>query len=767
MVRKNMSYHPNQVFCVNLKRREDRKKTMTNLFEEHKIPYSFFDAVDGSKVKPTPNICELFQGNDFHSRVGEIGCALSHKYIWEKIVAQNDYESFLVFEDDIEFHQEAKKYLEEIENILSHLDYDLCYISYHPWGNVRQEHLPPIEINSEGHIRYQSDLNIKIKLLNKDHYVGGTFAYYVSKQGAQKLLDYIDKNGIKHGIDYVMKICEPLIKYECSPFVVYSEWVENMGSGVDSDIQKTFKYLDIYSDENFEFHRGMDVGDNDLFCTGKRPVPELKQIALSNPEVKCFNTLGFFKHTVGNLGVSHFLGKEDGVFILREKSEKNCRIKILDENIKFLCNTILENNNFKNIDFITDDSNENIDLYFAYDVLPDISSIPYERVIFFYQNDNKETTKKNSRLLIKKFYEQNDLLQKDVFSEIHLLLFDDWKISNHPVRSQLITKKINSNRKTRIKMLCNWTSSEQLCKDWSHMSFDGFGEWGNIQITSDSKNIDFYVIINFPPQNEYYDPNRTIVFRMEPWCGENYQSWGAKTWGDWAKPNPENFLQVRTHNNFINNCFWQLSWTYQDFINKPIVKDQTKENIISSICSSKYFDPGHIFRIDFLKYIEKKNDPDVQIHVYNEDNEHNFKGYMGKADPHKDKDKGIMPYKYYFMAENNSEKNFITEKIWESLLTETLCFYWGCPNISEHIHPDAYVVLPFPDYEASYQIVKKAIKEDWYSQRLGIIRKEKERALNYFNFFPTVERVLFDEFKFSKHPNNLEIEKKRTIKKDD
>ncbi len=756
-----MSYHPNQVFCVNLKRRNDRKEIMTKLFEEHGLPYRFFEAVDGSSVIPTPDICNLFYGNDFNSRVGEIGCALSHKEIWEQIVQQNEYESFLVFEDDIEFHHEAKKYLKEIENILEHLEYDLCYISYHTWESKRQEHFPGLEINSEGHIRYQNDLSIKLKLLNKDHYVGGTFAYYISKQGAKKLLNYIDLNGIKHGIDFVMKICDPLIKYECSPFVIYSEWVQNISSNVDSDIQKNFKYLDIYSDEDFEFFREMDVGDNDIFCVGRKSVKELKQIALSNPDIKCFNTLGFFKHSSGNIGKSQFMGKDDGVFIRREKKNINCRIKVLDDVSKMLCSSQLENNTFKNIEFIIDDSNENIDLYFSYDILINDPNIPLERTILFYHNECSETKKKNSNLLIRKYYE--NILDTNIFEEIHEILFQEWKISNHPTRSELISKKINSNRKTRIKMLCNWTSSENLCKDWAHMSFDGLGEWNNIQITHENNNIDFYVIINFPPPNEYYDPKRTIVFRMEPWCGEDYQTWGAKTWGDWAKPDPNKFLQVRTHNNYINNCFWQLSWTYQDFLTKPIIKDPSMGNIISSICSSKYFDPGHIFRIDFLKYIEKKNDPDVKVHIYNEDNEHDFKNYMGRADPHKDKDKGIMPYKYYFMAENNSEKNFITEKIWESLLTETLCFYWGCPNIAEHINPEAYVVLPLNDYEASFQIVKKAIEEDWYSQRLEIIKKEKERVLNYFNFFPTVERVLFEEFKFSKHPTDKELENIKKI----
>ncbi len=757
MVRKiKMSYHQNQVFCINLKRREDRKEKMKNQFEKHNINHTFFEAIDGNSIVPTPDVCNLFYGNDFNSRVGEIGVALSHKKIWENIVNQNEYDSFLIFEDDCEFHHETNKNLQEIEKILEHIEYDVFYVGYHTRDNYKQEHLPPLEVDSEGNVRFQSNLSFKLKLLNKEHFIGGIFAYYISKQGAKKLLDYIDSNGIKHGIDYVMKICEPLIQYECSPFLMYSDWVQNTNSNVDSDIQKNFKYLDIYSDDDFEFYREMDVGDNDMFCVGRKSIKELKQIASSNPDIKCFNTLGFFKHTLGNMSKSKFFGKDDGIFVRRNKKITNCRIKLLDDELKMQSYNELQNNIFKNIEFVIDDSNENIDLYFAYDNLPENQNIPLDRTILFYTNESAETKKKNSNLLIRKYYK--NLFEKNVFEEIHEILFQEWKIPNHPTRSELISKKINSNRKTRVKMLCNWTSSEKLCKDWSHMSFDGLGEWKNIQITHENSNIDFYVIINFPPPNEYYDPMRTIIFRMEPWCDNQYQTWGAKTWGDWAKPDPNKFLQVRTHNNYINNCFWQLSWTYQDFLTKPIIKDPSMGNTISSICSSKYFDPGHIFRIDFLKYIEQKNDPSVKVHIYNEDNQHQFSNYIGRADPHKDKDKGIMPYKYYFMAENNAEKNFITEKIWESLLTETLCFYWGCPNIAEHINPEAYVVLPLHDYEASFQIVKKAIEEDWYSQRLEIIKKEKERVLNYFNFFPTVERVLFEEFKFSKHPTDREVE---------
>lgn len=82
-----------------------------------------------------------------------------------------------------------------------------------------------------------------MKNLNKDLYVGGTFMYSINKVGAKKLLEYIDKNGINHGIDYQIKITNGLLCYECQPQIVFSDWNEN-GKKIDSDIQNVYDSID-------------------------------------------------------------------------------------------------------------------------------------------------------------------------------------------------------------------------------------------------------------------------------------------------------------------------------------------------------------------------------------------------------------------------------------------------------------------------------------------------------------------------------------------
>jgi hypothetical protein len=99
-------------------------------------------------------------------------------------------------------------------------------------------------------------------------------------------------------------------------------------------------------------------------------------------------------------------------------------------------------------------------------------------------------------------------------------------------------------------------------------------------------------------------------------------------------------------------------------------------------------------------------------------------------------------YKYVLAVENNSEHNYATEKLWEAILCESLCFYWGCPNLEDHIDARAFVRLPLEDPVAALQIIQQAIAEDWWTERIAVIKQMKERLLNELGFFPRMAALL-------------------------
>ena len=462
---------------------------------------------------------------------------------------------------------------------------------------------------------------------------------------------------------------------------------------------------------DFIFYQGFDSLGGDLCYMENKSIDELKNCCLSLKKAVGFNSLGFIKYFVYPekqfKKLPRFVGENEGLYVVNKRYIKQ--------------NKIIKNK----------------------------SCIEFQDYKFYPNMDSKDSD--SQYFPNKTIYELKEMCDKNIdlkgFSSLGFLkasVLPEGLLTylNHPYNGEgLYIKK----KKIRIKMLCNWCTSEQLCHEWNRMSQGNF-RWNDIEITWHN-DVDYFIIINKPLNNqEFFIPQRTIVFQMEPWCSDPSQKWGVKTWGFWAQPEESLFLHVRTHRNYYNNCFWQLNRTYNEFKTKKIKKDKSKGELVSSICSSKYFDPGHIKRIDFLKYIEAKDDQIVRVDIYNHDNKHKFKNYKGPH-PINNKDIGIMPYKYYFMAENNNENNFITEKIWEPLLCESLCFYYGAPNIFEYIDPRAIILLDLDDFEESFNIMKEAILTNQWERRLEFIRREKQKVLEYYNFFPTVERVLLQDLR--------------------
>ena len=772
---------------VNLKHREDRKQRTKKILDDNNIEnYEFVEAVYGKELVLTQEIKNLFRGNDFGNRKGVVGCALSHFYLWKQLLEDNENSYYIIMEDDI---------LETCENFKEkfvsqdYVNTEVLFLGYHMFSKKREG-----LIKSDG-----------IHPLDKNLYIGGFFCYSINKMGAFKLLNYINKNGIKHGIDYLIKIIPELNSYEIHPQLIFSVWNEG-GKRIDTDIQQDYDSFD-FSDKEFLFYPQLDYFGNDLFFK-KTNIDEMFKIALNDKNCEGFNTLGFFKNNIdiSKLKSSPYFGKNDGIYVKKERCVcfiHNCHVKeigldILKELLKKVESTSFEiiilnvgdpiPNTFTNLKVIQLTRDIKVFELMSINFIRNYCEKNDCQVLYIHTKGINHLTNgmwskvedwKNMMLyfLVYKSRDCLRLLKKydavgcnyrntpcphfsgnfwwSTSNHIKKLSLLDIRAPRHEAEWWLFTQPVNhfcihdseinhyidnyphdKYRHIRVKMLCNWCSSQQLCKEWSNMCDYGY-VWKNIEMTWED-DVDFYVIINRPEPNSIYDPAKTIVFQMEPWVYDETKNWGVKTWGEWSEP--KNFLKVfGRKTGDVNNIFWQLELPLSELVNSF---EKSKGDIISSICSSKYFDEGHIHRIDFLHYLEKEG---IALDIYNKSNDREFKSYRGPLSPYIDKSKGLVPYKYYFMIENNYEEDFITEKLWEPILCESLVFYYGCPNVENHVNPLAFVLLDINDFEKSTKIVKQAIEEDWWSQRIDVIREEKRRLLNEMAFFPRLQNILKDE----------------------
>ena len=273
----------------------------------------------------------------------------------------------------------------------------------------------------------------------------------------------------------------------------------------------------------------------------------------------------------------------------------------------------------------------------------------------------------------------------------------------------------------KVKLMCNWLSNDELCKLWEKMNDDIF----NITTTS-SNDCDYFVIINKPQLFEYYDPKRTIVFRMEPDTETNL-NW------DWFLQRGEkksDFMFFGDLSKHMNNNEWHLSLNYRQLL-EPIQKTK----ILSAVVSGLNFMDGHKFRINLVQELQRK----TGIDVFGKGSLHLFSPHLGELPYHK-KDDGVLPYKYHIAIENCNMDNYFTEKLIDGILGECLCFYWGCKNIDKYFN-DCYIQLPF-DIEKSIEIIIKSIQDNEYEKRIDKIREMKMKVLNEYQFFPRLNSII-------------------------
>jgi glycosyl transferase family 25 len=166
-----------KIIYINLDRRPDRN---LNVIEQLKKVGMYeiaerFNAIDGKKIDLnnidtniiTPKGIEFAKKSEIiytHLTVGAIGCAKSHREIYQKIIDEN-INSCLILEDDITIDDNFNKKIKNVENYIkqNRLNFDLFFLGFHP-GTTYDESM-----------KYKT--------------VYGLFGYIVTKSGAKKLLD--------------------------------------------------------------------------------------------------------------------------------------------------------------------------------------------------------------------------------------------------------------------------------------------------------------------------------------------------------------------------------------------------------------------------------------------------------------------------------------------------------------------------------------------------------------------------------------------------
>jgi len=309
---------------INLKRREDRLKIITEKLQQESLPFEVIEAVDGTTLTLTKELQSMFKDNDFNYRRGVIGCALSHYNLWKRLVLSN-CKYYLILEDDVVFCKNFKIKLSSIEKHL--YSKSIMFLGYHMF-----------DINRVNNLKYIENTDtIVVDYLKKNLFIGGTHCYSITKSAAQNLIDYIDIYGIKHGIDYLMgKAQNEVPVYETLPHLAYAEYSST--GIIDTDIQydnvpvsrpisetinkntiMDISNIELKQEDDYVFIRGVDQQNYDIPDSRSiLNISDMKQLANQLENCVAFNTLGYFKSEIVELSFSDYYSPKDGIYIKKD-----------------------------------------------------------------------------------------------------------------------------------------------------------------------------------------------------------------------------------------------------------------------------------------------------------------------------------------------------------------------------------------------------------------------------------------------------------------
>ena len=170
-----------KVYYINLEGRPDRNDHMKHLINKFDMDIitERIDAIDGTKLSEseisqyvTPygrkRIKDAKKRYGVDLTQGGVGCALSHRKVWDDII-KNNYNNALILEDDVDFTEDFIFKYNQIAQTFPK-NYDIIFLGYHP---TTDEYL-------------YRDKNHKLLRTKK---VFGLYGYLVSSSGAKKLLN--------------------------------------------------------------------------------------------------------------------------------------------------------------------------------------------------------------------------------------------------------------------------------------------------------------------------------------------------------------------------------------------------------------------------------------------------------------------------------------------------------------------------------------------------------------------------------------------------
>lgn len=264
--------------------------------------------------------------------------------------------------------------------------------------------------------------------------------------------------------------------------------------------------------------------------------------------------------------------------------------------------------------------------------------------------------------------------------------------------------------KIRIRFTCNYFDDQSLfsllLRQLRYYQYYSF-----LPVLDQS--FEYLIVFNYT--NRHYLPERTIAFIQEPSWSSDVKCNYLNRWVGKVHFHDRSLLHGLTANVIERISFlpYFSSLSIEELDHFSCVKKKRMSIIVSK------HDDQHLysFRQELLRKLLVSNLP---IDIFGRGLSIDDRRYKGAPD---EKYEGLFPYEFSVAIENSSEKNYVTEKISDCILTETVPIYLGAPNIGDLFDSRSFISLDERDPVG--QIRRIFTSEDYQTYRPYLLQEKK------------------------------------------
>lgn len=296
-------------------------------------------------------------------------------------------------------------------------------------------------------------------------------------------------------------------------------------------------------------------------------------------------------------------------------------------------------------------------------------------------------------------------------------------------------------KKIKLSIKCWWTDSENLHKRFikQFVPFDDLETYDFV-----SQNPDYTIVLGRTDFDSIEtNKSKTFYFSQEPIWSPNENrmchDYCSKIFVSDKKylPNREEYIETlipmlyagHGEDHFEKKYDWGIHLreeNYEKTKNMSVIVRKGHQSHLNHLEEPNRFKIIYGDRSDLAEKVSLNENIDI-FGVYWEKNQKNIKGEIFN------KKVGLADYRFSLCMENTIQNNYISEKFWDCILTDTVPVYIGCKNINNYVDETSFVNLT-----THYNQTEKILSQ------IKFIANNSERMYNYY--IPKIKKLKEDFF---------------------